>query len=179
MTATASSTGTDPSTVVRGAPPVSDMVWVPGGTFLMGSDKHYPEERPVHRVTVDGFWMDRAPVTNERFAQFVKATGYVTGAEVVPKAEDYPGALPDQLFAGSLVFVKPPGPVDLLNIANWWHWTRGADWRHPYGADSKIDGVAFDCERFEFLPDSFHTTILTSFFGTTITLRTVLPASRA
>src|SRR5262245_13526499 len=89
--------------------PFTDMVWVPGGTFRMGSDKHYPEERPVHRVAVDGFWMDRAPVTNERFRQFVEATGHVTYAEIPPKAEDYPGALPDQLFAGSLVFIKPDG----------------------------------------------------------------------
>ena len=121
--------------------PFPDMVWIPGGTFSMGSDKHYPEERPVHRVTVDGFWMDRTPVTNERFARFVAATNHVTLAEVTPKAEDYPGALPDQLFAGSLVFVKPAGPVDLTHMANWWHWMRGADWRHPYGPGSTNDGI--------------------------------------
>src|SRR6476659_2558222 len=90
-----------------GPSPFPDMVWIPGGTFRMGSDKTYPEERPVYGVRVDGFWMDRAPVTNERFARFVSATGHVTFAEIVPKAEDYPGALPEQLFAGSLVFVKP------------------------------------------------------------------------
>ena len=123
-------------------PPVADMVWIPGGTFRMGSDKHYPEERPVHRVTVDGFWMDRMPVTNERFARFVDATGYVTVAEIVPKAEDYPGAQADQLFAGSLVFVKPAGPVDRRDFGNWWHWTRDADWRHPLGPGSTIDGLA-------------------------------------
>src|SRR5262245_37473964 len=106
-----------------------DLAWVPGGTFQMGSDKHYPEERPVHRVTVDGFWMDRSPVTNERFARFVEATGFKTFAEIVPNIEDYPGALPDQIFAGSLVFIKPSGPVDLHDFRNWWHWTRGADWR--------------------------------------------------
>ena len=89
------------------APPFADMVWIPGSTFQMGSDSHYPEERPVHRVSVDGFWIDRAPVTNERFAQFVEDTGHVTFAEIPPRAEDYPGALPDQLFAGSLVFVSP------------------------------------------------------------------------
>ena len=93
-----------------GPAPFPDMVWIPGGTFRMGSDKHYPEERPVHRVTVDGFWMDRAPVTNARFARFVEATGHVTFAEIPPRAEDYPGALPDMLFAGSLVFVKPDRP---------------------------------------------------------------------
>jgi formylglycine-generating enzyme required for sulfatase activity len=118
-----------------------DMVRVPGGTFRMGSDRHYPEERPVHTVAVDGFWIDRTPVTNEQFARFVEATGHVTFAELVPKAEDYPGARPEQLFAGSLVFVKPSGPVDLRNIRNWWHWMRGADWRHPLGPDSSIDGL--------------------------------------
>jgi formylglycine-generating enzyme required for sulfatase activity len=108
----------------------------------MGSDKHYPEERPVHRVTVDGFWMDHAPVTNERFARFVEATGHVTFAEIVPRAEDYPGALPDQLFAGSLVFVKPPGrPVNRNDFTQWWQWRRGADWRHPAGPDSTIEGL--------------------------------------
>jgi formylglycine-generating enzyme required for sulfatase activity len=129
------------------APPPADapfpgMVWIPGGTFRMGSDKHYPEERPVHPVTVDGFWMDCMPVTNERFARFVEATGYVTFAEITPKAEDYPGALPDQLFAGSLVFVKPDGPVDLRDMGHWWRWMRGADWRHPRGPASTIDGLA-------------------------------------
>jgi formylglycine-generating enzyme required for sulfatase activity len=94
------------------------MLWIPGGTFAMGSKEHYPEERSVHRVTVDGFWMDRTPVTNERFAGFIGATGDTTFAEVTPKAEDYPGAPPHQLFAGSLVFVKPSGPVDRRNIAH-------------------------------------------------------------
>ena len=118
-----------------------DMVWIPGGRFRMGSDRHYPEERPVHWVAVDGFWMDLTPVTNEQFARFVEATRHVTFAELVPRAEDYPGALPDQLFAGSLVFVRPAGPVDVRDIRNWWHWTRGADWRHPYGPESSIDGL--------------------------------------
>ena len=110
-----------------GPAPFPDMVWIPGGTFRMGSDKHYPEERPAHRVSVDGFWMDRAPVTNARFSRFVEATGHVTFAEILPKAEDYPGALPDQLFAGSLVFVKPDKPVDTRDFTNWWKWTRGAE----------------------------------------------------
>ena len=122
-------------------PPWPDMVWIPGGTFRMGSDNHYPEERPAHRVTVDGFWMDRTPVTNERFARFVEATGHVTFAEITPKAEDYPGALPDMLFAASLVFVTPDGPVDTRDLTNWWQWTRGARWRHPRGADSTLDGL--------------------------------------
>jgi formylglycine-generating enzyme len=123
------------------SPPSPDMVWIPGGTFRMGSDKHYPEERPVHRVSVDGFWMDRAPVSNERFARFVEATGHVTFAEIPPRAEDYPGALPDQLFAGSLVFIKPAGPVDHRDFTQWWHWVRGADWRHPRGPISTIEGL--------------------------------------
>ncbi len=122
--------------------PHSDVVWVPGGTFLMGSDKHYPEERPAHHVTVDGFWMDRHPVTNERFARFVAATGHVTFAEIPPNPLDYPGALPGMLYAGSLVFVPPTGPVDTRDVSNWWQYIRGADWRHPYGPESSIDGLA-------------------------------------
>jgi len=85
--------------------------------------------------------MDRAPVTNERFARFVGATDHVTFAEILPKVEDYPSARPDQLFAGSLVFVKPATRVDTRDIRNWWHWTRGAEWRHPYGEDSTLDGL--------------------------------------
>jgi formylglycine-generating enzyme len=118
-----------------------DLVWVPGGTFRMGSDKHYPEERPAHRVTVDGFWMDRYPVTNARFSRFVASTGYTTFAETIPNPDDYPGALPEMLFAGSLVFVQPSGPVDLGNVRNWWHYIRGADWRHPTGPESSIEGL--------------------------------------
>jgi formylglycine-generating enzyme required for sulfatase activity len=128
-------------TTAPGPAPFSEMVWIPGGTFLMGSDRHYPEERPAHRVTVDGFWIDRGPVTNERFARFVEATDYVTFAEIPPKAEDYPGALPEMLFAGSLVFVKPNGPVDRRSIDNWWQWLRGAQWRHPRGMDSTVEGL--------------------------------------
>ena len=115
-----------------------DMVWIPGGTFRMGSDKHYPEERPSHRVTVDGFWMDRYPVTNARFARFVEATGHKTFAEIPPDAKDYPGADPEKLFAGSLVFVQPTGPVDLKDVTSWWQYVRSADWRHPYGPESGI-----------------------------------------
>lgn len=124
-----------------GDPPFPDMVWIPGGTFRMGSDKHYPEERPVHRVTVDGFWMDRYPVTNERFRGFVDATNHVTFAEIPPNPADYPGALPEMLYAGSLVFTKPSGPVDRHHIGNWWQYARGADWRHPAGLDSSTEGL--------------------------------------
>ena len=123
------------------SPPFPDMLWVPGGTFRMGSEKHYPEERPVHRVTVDGFWMDKSPVTNARFRAFVEDTGHVTFAEIIPDAADYPGALPEMLYAGSLVFTKPPGPVDLRAMANWWQYLRGANWREPRGPGSTIDGL--------------------------------------
>ena len=121
--------------------PHPDMVWIPGGTFGMGSDKHYPEERPVHKVTVDGFWIDKYPVTNDRFARFVAETGHVTFAEIPPNPKDYPGALPHMLYAGSMVFFKPNGPVSRENIGNWWSYERGADWRHPRGAKSSIDGI--------------------------------------
>jgi len=112
---------------------------VPGGTFRVGSDKHYQEEAPVHRVTVDG--MDRTPVTNRRFREFVEATGYATFAEIAPDPKDYPGALPHMLKAGSLVFDPPDHPVDLRNFANWWSFKFGANWRRPYGKGSSIRGL--------------------------------------
>src|SRR5690349_15787806 len=119
---------------------LADMTFVAGGTFSMGSDAHYPEERPVHRAVVDGFWIDRTPVTNAMFGAFVNSTGYVTVAEVAPKASDYPGALKKLLTPGSLVFSRPAGPVDLGDFHNWWRWTPGADWRHPRGPNSSIRG---------------------------------------
>src|ERR1700754_4531028 len=85
----------------------ADMAWIPGGTFRMGSDDHYPEEAPSHRVTVDGFWIDRTPVTNRQFKRFVIATGHKTFAEIPPDPKHYPGALPHMLYAGSLVFERP------------------------------------------------------------------------
>ena len=115
------------------------MVCIPGGTFRMGSDKHYPEEAPSHRVTVDGFWIGRAPVTNRQFKDFVRATGYVTLAEILPDPRDYPGALPHMLYAGSLVFSPPKHPVDLRDFSQWWTFMKGADWRHPYGRKSNIN----------------------------------------
>jgi formylglycine-generating enzyme len=124
----------------RGA--MADMTWIAGGTFQMGSDTFYPEERPSHAVTVDGFWIERCAVTNEEFARFVDATGYVTVAERAPRAEDFPGAPPENLVAGSMVFQKRTGPVDLRNYANWWAWVPGASWRHPKGPDSSIDDLA-------------------------------------
>jgi formylglycine-generating enzyme len=124
-----------------GRPPAQGMAWIPGGTFRMGSDRHYPEEAPVHRVTVDGFWMDRTPVTNRQFRDFVRATGHVTLAERCPDPKDYPGALPHMLYAGSLVFTPPNHPADLRFWGEWWTLMRGADWRHPYGPKSTISGL--------------------------------------
>jgi sulfatase modifying factor 1 len=116
-----------------------DMVWIPGGTFRMGSDHHYPEEAPAHRVSVDGFWIDRAPVTNRQFKAFVKTTGYVTTAQIPPDPNDYPGALPEMLYAGSLVFEPQPRIADLDDWSQWWTFLKGADWRHPYGPESNIN----------------------------------------
>ena len=106
----------------------------------MGSDRHYPEEAPAHDVSVDGFWMDRAPVTNRDFLQFVNATGYVTLAEKKPDPADYPGALPHMIRAGSLVFTPPREPVDLRDWSRWWVFKLGANWRRPYGPRSSIGG---------------------------------------
>jgi len=121
--------------------PPEGMVWVPGGTFLMGSDRHYPEEAPVHEVTVDGFWMDACAVTNDQFRRFVEETGYVTVAERVPDPADYPGAIPELLVPASVVFRPPRHRVDLRNHFNWWTYVPGADWRHPFGPESSIDGL--------------------------------------
>jgi sulfatase modifying factor 1 len=121
--------------------PASDMIFLPGGTFRMGSDRHYPEEAPVHRVSVDGFWIDPIPVTNAQFRAFVRATGYVTVAEQPPDPKDYPGALPHMLQAGSLVFKPPKGPVDLRDWGSWWRFKFGAHWRRPYGPGSSIAGL--------------------------------------
>ena len=128
MTAVATDLPDNPA-VDRPSPRHADIVWIPDGTFRMGSDKHYSEEAPVHRVTVDAFWIDRTPVTNRQFREFVRATGHVTFAEIAPDAKDYPGALPHMLRAGSLVFKKSQGAVDLTNWSNWWTFGFGADWR--------------------------------------------------
>jgi sulfatase modifying factor 1 len=116
-----------------------DMVRIPGSTFRMGSNVHYPEEAPVHRVTVESFWIDRTPVTNRQFKAFVKATGHKTFAEIPPDPKDYPGALPHMIYAGSLVFTPPARPVDLRDWSQWWQFMKGADWRHPYGPKSSIN----------------------------------------
>ncbi len=121
-----------------GSSPQVNMVWIPGGAFRMGSENHYPEEKPVHTVTVDGFWMDKYQVTNREFRKFIRATGYKTVAEITPNPEDYPGAPPENLVPGSLVFHKTKGPVNLDYINLWWDWTPGAYWRQPEGRGSHI-----------------------------------------
>ena len=118
-----------------------NMAWVPGGSFLMGSEDFYPEERPARRVEVDGFWMDDHPVTVAEFRRFVTATGYVTMAERPLDPAQYPSADPDLLRPGSLVFFAASGPVDLRDVSQWWRYTPGADWRHPRGPGSTTGGL--------------------------------------
>jgi formylglycine-generating enzyme len=120
----------------------NDMVWIPAATFRMGSDKHYPEEAPVHEVHVDGFYIDRYPVTNAQFEQFVQETGYVTLAERPANPADYPGARPELLEPSSVVFQPALGPVDMRNPYHWWQYVAGADWRHPRGPASSLTGLA-------------------------------------
>ena len=131
-------------------PPPKGMVWVPGGEFSMGASdppgrddlgmKATWDARPIHRVYVDGFYMDRRDVTNAQFAEFVGATGYVTVAERAPRAEDFPGAPPENLFAGSVVFSPPNHAVPLNNHFQWWAYVKRANWRHPSGPQSNILG---------------------------------------
>jgi formylglycine-generating enzyme len=139
--ASASETAWTPK-VNDGMPPVpapAGMVWIPGGHFWMGTDdRHMPDTRPWHRVYVDGFWMDRNEVTNEQFAEFVKATGYVTVAERKPSSKDYPGAIPENLIAGSVVFTPTKNRVGLYDHFQWWSYLAGANWRHPEGPGSDI-----------------------------------------
>ncbi len=123
------------------ASPPPGMVWIPGGEFLRGADNpRMPDARPKHRVAVDGFWMDRNAVTNEQFARFIDATDYVTVAERTPLAKDFPGAPPENLVAGSVVFSPPGGPVPLNDHLQWWSYVKGASWRHPEGPKSDIAG---------------------------------------
>jgi len=132
-----------------GAPP-DGMAWIPGGEFSMGAQnppdgddvgmKATVDSRPIHRVYVDGFYMDKTDVTNAQFAAFVAATQYVTVAERKPRPEDFPGAPPENLVAGSVVFSPPNHPVPLNNHLQWWDYVHGANWRHPTGEDSDIRG---------------------------------------
>jgi formylglycine-generating enzyme required for sulfatase activity len=128
------------------------MVWIPGGEFSMGAadptgtDNNAvgmhatADSRPIHRVYVDGFWMDTTVVTNRQFAAFVKSTGYITVAERAPRAEDFPGVPAEKLVAGSVVFSPPPQAVPLNDHLQWWSYVKGADWRHPRGPDDSIEG---------------------------------------
>jgi formylglycine-generating enzyme required for sulfatase activity len=117
------------------------MAWIAEATFVMGSDRHYPEEAPAHRAHVDGFWMDTHAVTNRDFKRFVEATGYVTVAERPADAADYPGADPAMLLPASVVFVKAPRALDMSDHYQWWRYVRGADWRHPGGPGTSLQGL--------------------------------------
>jgi sulfatase modifying factor 1 len=123
----------------RGAS-IEGMAWIPGGAFRMGSDEFYPEERPVHPVSVDGFWMSTHEVTVAEFAAFVDATGYVTTAERPLDEAAYPDADPELLVPGSLVFSPTRGPVPLDDSSRWWRYAPGASWRHPEGPGSTVEG---------------------------------------
>jgi sulfatase modifying factor 1 len=126
------------------------MVWIPGGEFSMGaatnghgnSEMAMPsnDAEPVHRVFVDGFWIDVTAVTNEQFAKFIEATHYLTIAERKPKAEDFPGAPPENLVAGAVIFSPPGHAVSLNDHYQWWNYVKGANWRHPLGPQSDIKG---------------------------------------
>ena len=130
--------------------PPDGMVWIPGGEFSMGAQnppdmdevgmKATWDSRPIHRVYVDGFWMDETVVTNARFDAFVQATGYVTVAERTPSTEEFPGAPPENLIAGSIVFAPTDRPVPLNNHYQWWSYVRGVNWRHPDGPSSSLAG---------------------------------------
>ncbi|GAB2642941.1 formylglycine-generating enzyme family protein [Gordonia jinhuaensis] len=122
----------------RKDPDRKDMVWIAGGTFWLGSEDFYFEERPVHQVRVDGFWMDTHPVTVAEFRRFVNETGYVTVAERVPAAADYPDVPPENLVPGSLVFTPPDHRVPLDDYRRWWSYVPHADWRHPEGPGSNV-----------------------------------------
>jgi formylglycine-generating enzyme required for sulfatase activity len=141
-------------TVENKNPPVQEppdgMIWIPGGEFSMGTQDSpdinsvrmnaTKDSRPVHRVYVDGFWMDQTDVTNKQFAKFVRATGYVTVAERKPRAEDFPKVVPQNLVAGSVVFTPPDHPVPLNDDLQWWTYKKGTDWRHPLGPQSNVKG---------------------------------------
>ncbi len=135
-----------PATIERAptpasTPSLSGMAWIAEATFVMGSDRHYPEEAPAHRAHVDGFWMDTHAVTNRDFKRFVEATGYVTVAERPADAADYPGADPAMLLPASVVFVKAPRALDMSDHYQWWRYVRGADWRHPGGPGTSLQGL--------------------------------------
>lgn len=117
---------------------LTDLVELDGGAFRMGSTQFYPEEAPVHTVTVAPFAVERHPVTNAQFEAFVADTGYRTVAEVAPDPVLFPGAAPEDLVPGALVFQSTDGPVDLCDWRQWWRWVPGASWRHPFGPGSSV-----------------------------------------
>jgi formylglycine-generating enzyme required for sulfatase activity len=137
-----------PAAPAGGVPP--GMVWIPGGEFSMGSDAACEslcslpgvtrDAQPIHRVHVDGFWMDATEVTNEEFERFIGATGYVTVAERTPTREEFPEAPPENLVAGSTVFTPTAQAVPLDNYFQWWRYETGASWRHPEGPQSSTRG---------------------------------------
>ena len=143
-----------PTVASKAGPPgpaPEGMVWIPGGEFSMGAqdptDKSdrvgmqaTEDSRPIHRVYVTGFWIDRTEVTNRQFARFANETGYVTVAERKPRAEDFPGAPPENLVAGSVVFAPPAHAVPLDDHFLWWSYVKGANWRHPLGPGSSLEG---------------------------------------
>ena len=130
---------TFPDQAPQADPPVQ--VWIPGGAFSRGSDNpKMLDARPIHKVTVDGFWMDQTAVTNEQFESFVKSTGYTTVAERTPDAKDFPGAPPENLVPGAVVFTPSVGPIPLHNHLRWWSYVPGANWRHPEGPESDLKG---------------------------------------
>jgi formylglycine-generating enzyme required for sulfatase activity len=120
--------------------PTAGAIWIAGRTFIMGDDDERSEERVEHEVTVSGFWIDRHEVTNAQFARFVAATGYRTLAERGLDAKDHPGVPPELLAPGSIVFSIPDGIVNLVDVRQWWRFVPGADWRHPLGPGSSIEG---------------------------------------
>ena len=146
----AASGPTIPNVAPTPTPALDGMVWISGGQFAMGATetiaidtidiRSVADARPVHQVYVDGFWMDQTDVTNEEFAAFVKATGYVTIAERTPRAEDFPGAAPENLVAGSVVFSPPSHSAPLNDHYEWWSYVKGANWRHPSGPASSLKG---------------------------------------
>jgi formylglycine-generating enzyme len=149
--ATTAFTPTIPNKNTPASPAPEGMVWIPGGEFSMGSEGKcdgksgcspvtVADALPIHRVYVDGFWMDAADVTNAEFEKLVKATGYVTIAERAPTKEEFPTAPPENLVAGSVVFTPTSGPVPLDDHFQWWSYVKGANWRHPEGPQSDVKG---------------------------------------
>jgi formylglycine-generating enzyme len=141
---------TVPNTQPPPTPAPRGMVWIPGGEFSMGAAdppdmdmvgmRATTDSRPIHRVYVDGFFMDKTDVTNAQFAEFVKATGYITIAEKTPTQAEFPGAPPENLYAGGVVFSPPDHEVPLNDHFQWWSYVKGANWRHPTGPNSSIKG---------------------------------------